>query len=669
MDFFEAQARAKKQTTRLVGLFVLAVAGTITAGYFAALLVLGQVAGRVDRSGPYEVTSTPDGVQSLWQPGVLATVSVVTIAVVGLASLFKWLSLRQGGPAVAEMVGGRRANPQTTDLRERQLLNVVEEMAIASGVPMPAVYILDEEPALNAFAAGLGTSDAVVAVTRGSLEKLTRDELQAVVGHEFSHILNGDMRLNLRLTAILFGILVIALIGRGVLQGMDRTRVRSGNNKNAGGAIAVMLAIGLALMIVGYVGYFFGRLIQAAVSRQREYLADASAVQFTRNPDGIVGALKKIGGYAMGGSITAKHAVEIRHFFFAQGFRSAFNGLFATHPPLVERIRAVDASFDGKFFEPATVVDVKNESFRTAGFARRSTSEATAAQAFGAAAHLPPPLPPPARLAFEPAAVMRTIGQPGPAHVKEARQILARLPARLHAAALDPVQAPALVYGLVLAADPSLRERQVDLVTARAGASAAHILAELDSSLHQLGDEGRLPLLQLALPALREHDAAGIDRFVTTLDDLVHADQSVSVFEYTLQKVLIHHLELYRQPAGQRTTLHSFAAAADSLAVVLSALAWQGSRDEAAAQTAFSAGAAGLASIGRPIQLLPRERCGLDRLDAALDHLATASGAIKQGLLTAAGRTVTSDGRVTIGETELLRAIAAVLDCPLPPVL
>lgn len=669
MDFFEAQARAKKQTTRLVGLFVLAVAGTIAAGYFAALLVLGNVASRGPGDGAYEVTYPGGGAPDLWQPEVLAGVAVITIAIVGLASLFKWLSLRQGGPAVAEMVGGRRANPQTTDLKERQLLNVVEEMAIASGVPMPAVYVLDDEPALNAFAAGLGPSDVVVAVTRGSLDKLTRDELQGVVGHEFSHILNGDMRLNLRLTAILFGILVIALIGRGVLQSMGRTRLRSGNNKNAGGAVAVLLAVGLALMLVGYVGYFFGRLIQAAVSRQREYLADASAVQFTRNPDGIVGALKKIGGYALGGSISAQHAVEIRHFFFAQGFRSSFDGLFATHPPLTERIRAVDASFDGKFFEPETVVNVGQESFQTAGFARRASADATAAQVFGAAASLPPPLPPRTRLAFEPASVVRTIGRPSPAHVAEARQILARLPARLHAAAQDPAQAPALVYGLVLSPEPGVRARQIGLVTGQAGAGAARLLEELDAPLRQLGADGRLPLLQLALPALRTPDAAALDRFVSTLDELVHADHRVSVFEYTLQKVLLHHLALYRRPAGSAATLDTFAAAADSAAIVLSVLAWQGSRDEAGAQRAFSAGAAALGSAGRPIGLRPREHGSLDRLDAALDQLATSSGSIKQSLLTAAGRVVTSDGHVTVEETELIRAIAAVLDCPLPPVL
>jgi Zn-dependent protease with chaperone function len=226
-----------------------------------------------------------------------------TFAVVGLASLYKWKEFSAGGAAVAESVGGKLVSPQTTDLAERRLLNVVEEMAIASGIPMPAVYVLENEPGINAFAAGLTTNDAVVAVTRGTLNKLTRDELQGVIGHEFSHILNGDMRLNLQLGALVFGILVIGLAGRGVLWALTHGRVRS-NNKNSGGVILAISFVGLALLIIGYVGYFFGRLIQAAVSRQREFLADASSVQFTRNPEGLTGALKKIGGFALGSSLS-----------------------------------------------------------------------------------------------------------------------------------------------------------------------------------------------------------------------------------------------------------------------------------------------------------------------------------------------------------------------------
>ena len=322
MDFFEAQEHAKQRTKRLVLLFVLAVAGTILAGYAAAILLLNRTGLSISAHyGDYDSAAMEP---SWWNPPVFLAVALGTVAVVGLASLYKWMQMRQGGAAVAEMVGGRLVDPHTIDLRERRLLNVVEEMAIASGVPMPAVYLLDGEPGINAFAAGLTTSDAVVTVTRGTLDRLNRDELQGVIGHEFSHILNGDMRLNVKLTAIVFGILVIGLVGRGILQSLGRGRISSGSGKNKGGGLALILALGLVFMLIGYVGYFFGRLIQAAVSRQREFLADASAVQFTRNPGGISNALKKIGGLAIGSAIENHEATQFGHFFFAQSFLSQF---------------------------------------------------------------------------------------------------------------------------------------------------------------------------------------------------------------------------------------------------------------------------------------------------------------------------------------------------------
>ncbi len=278
MDFFEAQARAKKRTTRLVVLFAIAVLGAVAAGYCAAILLLQQVPVEENAYG-YPIGSS----QQWWDSQVFIGVTLGTLAIVGFASLFKWLSFRTGGAAVAESVGGRRIEHNSSQPAERRLLNIVEEMSIASGVPMPAVYVLDQETGINAFAAGLTTSDAVIAVTAGTLNKLSRDELQGVVAHEFSHILNGDMGLNVKLTALLFGILVIGLMGRGVLWTFYGTRVRSRGDKNSGGIVVAILAVGIALMIVGYIGYFFGRLIQAAVSRQREYLADASAVQFIRS--------------------------------------------------------------------------------------------------------------------------------------------------------------------------------------------------------------------------------------------------------------------------------------------------------------------------------------------------------------------------------------------------
>lgn len=653
MDFFEAQERARKRTNRLVVLFVFAVAGTILASYAAAICVYNwRMAQRV-----YEFEEL-----NWWDLRVFISVALGILAVVGLASLYKWSQMRAGGSAIAEMVGGRPVDLKTTDLRERKLLNVVEEMSIASGIPMPAVYVLEDEPGLNAFAAGLTTSDAAVAVTRGTLDKLTRDELQGVIGHEFSHILNGDMRLNVRITAIVFGILVIGLLGRGILQSLGRGRVRGGGGKKGGG-IAVILAVGLALMIIGYIGYFFGRMIQAAVSRQREFLADASAVQFTRNPGGITGALKKIGGYALGGNVIGQNTAEIGHFFFAQAFRSSFGGLWATHPPLDERIRAVDPSWDGKLYAPAEVVDIKHESFATAGFG--GGQRYSASETLQRVHEAQPDLPPPSRLtpiAFRPAKVVADIGALTEAHFRHAQQLLDTIPASLREATRDASAAPVLVYGLLLAGDRAARDQQQQLVEKHAGPAAAAALAGLRAALSVLEPAARLPLLQLAVPALRSLDRAARDRFITTLDELVHADRQVTPFEYALQKMLLHQLRLAQAP-HQRVQFDSLDAVRGEIAVVLSALAHLSPKDSAGA---FAEGAAQMPVIRNQLALLEPAACGLAQADAALDQLAVSSLPIKQRLLVAAGHVIASDGTVTAEEGELYRALTATLGCPMP---
>ena len=663
MDFFEAQDRARRRTKWLVFLFVLAVGGTIAAGYASTLLLINQ-SGRVERRGrSYTYSAQSSTPIAWWNPVVLGWVAGGTLVVVSLASLYKWAQMRGGGAAVAEMVGGRPVDPKTTDLRERQLLNVVEEMSIASGIPVPAVYVLDEEPGLNAFAAGLHTTDAAVTVTRGTLDKLTRDELQGVVGHEFSHILNGDMRLNVQISAIIFGILVIGLIGRGVLRGLMYGRVRSGGDKDKGGGVALVAAIGLALFLIGYVGYFFGRLIQAAVSRQREFLADASAVQFTRNPDGITGALKKIGGYALGGQIVNNHAGEIGHFFFAQAFRSGFTGLWSTHPPLDQRIRAIDPHWDGQLFEPPEVVDVRHESFATAGFNRgtRYTANETARRFAAAQPDIPPPLSQ-VRVPFQPARVVADIGALTDAHFRHAQLLLESIPARLREAARDANSAPVLVYGLLLNGDRTARDKQQALVVQHAGASAAEELAGMRSALSVVDDDARLPLLQLALPALRQMDATARDRFAGTLDELVHADGKVTPYEYAMQKMVLSQLRAVAS-ATNRVQFDSFDAVRGEIAVVLSALAHFSPTDSA---TAFAAGAAQLPVLANQITLLDAGASGLEQLDTALDKLAVSSLPIKKRLLVAAGHVIASDGSVTSSEGELYRALVATLDVPMP---
>lgn len=670
MDFFEAQARAKKRTSRLVALFVVAVVGTIVAGYFAALFLNTQLTQRNARHRRYEVyeQATPTAV-SLWQPRLFAAVSLGTLAVVGLASLYKWSEFRTGGAAVAESVGGRRVDPKTTDLGERRLLNVVEEMAIASGVAMPVVYVLDDEPAINAFAAGLTTSDAVVTVTKGALEKLTRDELQGVIGHEFSHILNGDMRLNVKLSAILFGILVIGIAGRTILYSLRYGRFSSrDNNKNGGGFIVVIVAVGLALLIIGYVGYFFGRLIQAAVSRQREFLADASSVQFTRNPGGLVGALRKIGGYALGSSIQSSKSTAIGHFFFAQGFQSMFGGAWATHPPLDVRIRAIDPQFDGKFFEPKEVVDVAHEPWARPGQPDTVAGFAPGALARTAAAQPRPAAPRPDSGSAE--RLVASVGTLSPAAVAGAQDLLAGLPDLLRTAARSAQEAPVLLYGLLLHDEPGARERQHTLIATHAGRESLAMLDHLDPALRQLRPEQKLPLLQLALPALRDLPATALDVFSGTLDELVHADASVSTFEFALQKLLLHSLTASRQPAAAAVVqIYSFNAVASEISVVLSALAHASSDDATEAAQAFAAGTRQLKLLEGKLALLTPGASDFATLDLALDKLATASGPIKQRLLVAGSEVVSADGIVLIAEAELLRAIAATLDVPMPPLV
>lgn len=649
MDFFEAQARAKKRTSRLVVLFTFAVVGTILAAYAAALIgssFLNDSDHRRHRSAyyPSDSNSQLSSLNSqLFRPGLFLAVTAGTLAVVGLASLSKWTQFSAGGSAVAESVGGRRVDPHTTDLHERRLLNVVEEMAIASGTPVPAVYILDDEPAINAFAAGLTTSDAVVTVTRGTLGKLTRDELQGVVGHEFSHILNGDMRLNLRLTALLFGILVLGLAGRSILWTLRGARVRGG--KNSGGLMAAIVFAGVALLIIGYVGYFFGRLIQAAVSRQREFLADASAVQFTRNPAGLTGALKKIGGYALGSSLQTEKATAIGHFFFAQSFRSGFSGLWATHPPLEERLRAIDPQFDGKYFEPPEVVDVARESFVAAGLAP-AAAPSPIAQLRSAAA----------------TAAVAAAGSLTPAQLANAASLLDRLPEALQLAAREPESAQLVVLGLVLDDEPALRAHQFALLPP----DVAQKLSVLEPALRTLGPEHKFPLLQLTMPALRAISATGLSSFLGELDELVHADGRISPFEFALKKTLQRTLALGRSPASSVVQYYSFNALVDEIAIVLSTLAHASVSDATLAPLAFAAGAAQIKLIEARLTLRP-PAADLAALDAALDKLAVASLPIKQRVLVAGAQVVGADGRVLLAEAELLRAIAATLEVPIPP--
>ena len=653
MDFFARQDSARRRTTLLVFYFFVAVALIVVALNVVVAFGLAQT-GPGRRHDRHQLESAgPRPTAFAWRADSIAWTTGITLLVIAGGTLFRMLSLRGGGRSVAALAGGRELDPGSTDPGHRRLLNIVEEMSIASGVPMPAVFVLVDEPGLNAFAAGFSPSDAAVAVTQGCLDKLTRDELQGVVAHEFSHILNGDMRLNVRLIGVLFGILMLAMIGRGLLQSLRfaNTGGSSRKGKDSGGGIVVLLlGLGLALLLIGYIGYFFGRLIQSAVSRERECLADAAAVQFTRNPSGIGGALKKIGAYSLGSGIVTEQATQLRHFFFAQAFTGSFSPL-ATHPPLEERIRALDPQWDGTFpaITPATIGGWESD------------------PALPQRTFTPPPLPPPA----VPAAMfLASIGAPSCAHLDRARNLLAALPPRLAAAARSPAEALSVVFALLLATDPATRTRQLDTVRVRHGQPFADAFNAFAPAADGLAPELRRPLLDISLPALRTLPPAEISGALETVRLLIEADGEVTLFEFMVEKALDRHVAT--PDRGERqgvVNFYSFGALADEIALLLSALSRVGSDSPEETARAFAAASARIPPLQGKLLLLPTGACTLTAISAALDKLVQASPAIRKVLILAGTEAIAADGSIEPDEADLLRAIADALDCPIPPLL
>jgi Zn-dependent protease with chaperone function len=642
IDFFEQQDSARRKTTLLVVYFVLAIVCLIALVY-GLLLALN-------------LYDTGEAV-SLWQPELLLVVAVGVGVVVGGASVFKVAQLASGGQSVALMMGGAEVPGTTRDARERRLLNVVEEMALAAGVPVPPVYVLDE-PGINAFAAGYAPGDAVVAVSRGCLQYLNRDELQGVVAHEFSHVLNGDMRLNIRLIALIFGIIALSIVGR-ILMWSSGGRSSSSRSDSRGG----LVLFGLGLFVLGLVGAFFGRLIQAAVSRQREYLADASAVQFTRNPDGIAGALKKIGGLQEGSRVENPRADEIGHMFFANAFRGGFSGLLATHPPLEDRIRRLDPSFTGEFPEvrPVEVDRAELEGPRP----RRAPPTAGLPTIPGL-----PQVPLPA-MGLAAAQAAERVGRVTPKEIDHAAAQHADFPDALRDAAHEPFSARALVYALLLDPRADLRDRQLGLLKAGAEPVDFAESLRLTTPVQALPDALRLPLLDLAMPALRQMSPRQHLTFRSQVEALISADQRLSLFEYTLRCVLHRHLDAQFLPREQpRGPLENSPRRLEpAVAKVLSLLAWEGQSKPDQAAGAFAAGMRNFAGDGQTYSLSPREECSLAEFDAALQTLNRSTPAIKRRAITACAACIVADRQVTVRESELLRAICDTLDCPLPPLV
>ncbi len=641
MDFFERQDKARRNTKWLVVYFVLAVVLIVASVYLALLFILHG-------AGNYRHHGQPP-VFALWNPKLFLFAAGGTLAVITCGSLFKTAQLSSGGSAVAESLGGRLVDSNTSDPDERKLLNVVEEMAIASGVPVPQVYVMDDEHGINAFAAGHILNDAAISVTRGCITNLKRDELQGVIGHEFSHILNGDMRLNLRLMGIIFGILCLAVIGRILLNSRGGSR-----DKNP------LPLIGIVLLLFGWIGVLFGQLIQAAVSRQREFLADASAVQFTRNPAGLSGALQKIATLAEGSRIESEHAAEASHMFFGSALKSSFFNIFATHPPLEERIRAIDPNWDGRFPQ----------------ISRASTDTESPANTTKPRSAFPPIIPgfPTGAAGLAGAAVISTasvlpsLGKPTPLHLRYAIELRGSLPENIRTAARQSQGASALLFAMLLSDDDSLRTSQLEQLAQRTDAATYEQTFALWPDVAAISQQARLPLVNLALPALKQFSAEQFQRFNDTLSWLIESDDQIVLFEFVLQKIIQR--QVAPRFTGERpatTQFYTIRPLVPDCAVLLSALAHTGQTNPPDIAKAFQAGAPYIRAGGLPITLLPSEQCGLADISESLDRLALAVPQIKKNVLEACTQVVSADGVIQENEAELLRGIAETLDCPMPP--
>jgi Zn-dependent protease with chaperone function len=652
-SFFENQHLARRNTKILVLLYLLAVAGVILA---VDLVLAGLYAWNYDwrQAGP-ELTL---GMRLRVVPAAVYAWGAIGTALVILAvSAWHIVQLSSGGKAVAEMAGARRVTSDTRDALERRLVNVVEEMAIASGVRVPAVYVMDQEPGINAFAAGYDTSDSIVAVTRGTLETLNRDELQGVIAHEFSHILHGDMRLNIRMIGILAGIVFVGSVGEFIMRSQ-----RGGSDSK--GAAPIFLG-GLALLLIGYIGLFFARLIKAAVSREREFLADASSVQFTRNPDGIAGALDQIQASSTGALIATRHAEDLSHMFFCQGIVVRLHGLFDTHPPVSERIARVHARFDRANYrktraKAVEVMEVQDDDKRKA-----AASAVLVAASLGGrrGADLGTQW---GRSALESA---RLVGSLDGGKVDYAARLLAALPPELRERVRDPEGAGAALVALLLAPKEEVMKLQLDALAAKGLGMLGEAARRAERLTRRLGPAFHLPLVDLALPAVKSAPEASRNEVIVAMEAVIYADRRVSLHEFVILTLVRSQLAPRGKPgeSGSRRIADLQGAAL----IVLSLVAHAGTRQDAsgARGAALAAAmAAGLKEMGLP-EAAPVTTLTLEAAAEALQMLRALAPMQKAVLVKGLFAAVTHDGSIRVVEAELMRLVGAVLDCPLPPLL
>ena len=644
-SFFAHQERARKATSRLVLLYVAALAAIVASAIvitIPAYMATAEFSRFVDAMWPFR----PLRLYQQAPLGAYLGIAFGTLAIIALGSVEILAHLSQGESQLAFMLSGRKVGRGTGVDHERQLVNVVDEMAIASGLTAPPLYVLNREAGINAFAAGRSPSQAIVVVTRGALERLTRDELQAVVAHEFGHILNGDIQLNLRAAFALQGVVFLSAIGRFMMR-----YYLIGTKEGRRFIHLPLAAAGAGLFAVGSIGLVFARLIQSGIAREREYLADACAVQYTRNAEALCGALARIESEKDGSRINNWHADALAHMLFASQTGSSW---FSTHPPIRERMRRAGPHISpGYFFDRirrGLDLDERRE-------------RAVAAQSAGHAPRKPETIAPKQLTAV--AALIATIGEPASQHVEYASALLAYLPASLREELKSARGAAALMLGMLVEEDATSAGQQTRALEAIGQDELGRRALNLAPLVRQLGRPYRLPLVALAMPVLREMNQADRTAFLAALRTTIEADARVTLGEFVMRTLFeVHLADQTAAPRIGRGQRGEFKA---EIELLLSLLAYAGKSDAAGIEASFAKGCGVLGIPGT--SLARRDALQLSRVSEALQRLTGLAPLEKEKLLEACAEAVSADGDVKLMEHELLRAVACVMDCPMPPAI
>ncbi len=650
MDFFDRQELARKNSKHLIFYYIVAVIGIVCSFGFAVLgaryLFLVQQSAQTNSLVR----------QSFFDPEFFLYSALGVLVLIILSTLFKISTLSEGGAAVAKSLGGKEVDPTTKDPRYRRLINVVEEMSIASGVSVPSIYVMDQEDGINAFAAGHSSSNATIGVTAGCLNKLNRSELQGVIAHEFSHILNGDMRLNIRMMSVLYGILMMFIVGKFMLRSFGRSSSRSRSNSKEGGGAAFIIVVSLALLLIGLMGSIMAKLIKAAVSRQREFLADASAVQFTRDPSGISGALKKIGGFA-GAKIEHPRGEEVSHMFFGSCYKKKLSNLLATHPPIDDRIRAIGGASDGFQTLPegsklnSDQISMDETQSLVSSFSDSSTQRSDPEKGFFQEKDL------------------NQIGQIMADQVVVAQRIVSEIDESLISLVHQKSGALAVVYSLLLSEEDLVRGNQLKVIKGTCESEVSKTFKTVSDQVIDMHSTKKIALLDLAVPALRRLSPEEYGQFCEIINELINIDEQVDLFEFMIQKNIRLHLDTFFgriQPPNE--TIKTLSKLNHESSVLLSAIAGFGNEDELNRLQAFKKGAAVLELSGTgKLKFLSPENCGIGQMDEALKAFEKCVPTLKKTLLIACGKAAISDGKITSNEAEILRTIGDSMGTPIPP--